>query len=46
MRIALGLLGVPSWETLDAGYLQAAEPVSDPHVLSAFPLLDQPELGY
>jgi isopentenyl diphosphate isomerase/L-lactate dehydrogenase-like FMN-dependent dehydrogenase len=42
---ALGLLGVTSWETLDAGYLHAAAPVTEPGVLSAFPLLELDE-GY
>ncbi|HEX9844626.1 MAG TPA: alpha-hydroxy acid oxidase [bacterium] len=42
---ALGLLGVRSWEELDAGYLHAAEPVNEPGILSAFPLLTLDE-GY
>ncbi|HKI99444.1 MAG TPA: alpha-hydroxy acid oxidase [bacterium] len=45
VQIALGLLGVTSWETLDASYLHPAEPVTDPHMLSAFPLLTLDE-GY
>ena len=35
----LGLLGVATFAELDASYLHPAEPVSSPHVLSAFPLL-------
>ena len=45
VQIALGLMGVRNWEELDASYLHAATPVTEPHVLSAFPLLDLDE-GY
>lgn len=38
---ALGMLGVTSWDELDASYLHEDDEVSDPHVLSAFPLLDE-----
>jgi glycolate oxidase len=38
----LGLLGVTSFAALDASYLRAVEPVTAPHVLSAFPLLELP----
>jgi len=40
-RIALALLGVTGYDELDASYLHPAAPVADPHVLSAFPLLDE-----
>jgi isopentenyl diphosphate isomerase/L-lactate dehydrogenase-like FMN-dependent dehydrogenase len=36
---AMGLLGVSSWKELDRSYLQAAPVVTQPHALSAFPLL-------
>ena len=42
---ALGLLGVTNWETLDTGYLHPATPVTEPDVLSAYPLLTLDE-GY
>lgn len=37
---SLGLLGVESLAALNASYLHAAPPVTQPHVHSAFPLLD------
>lgn len=37
----LGLLGLKSFEGLDASYLRAVEPVVAPHVHSAFPLLER-----
>ncbi|MGI9332581.1 MAG: alpha-hydroxy acid oxidase [Gammaproteobacteria bacterium] len=37
----LGLLGVTRLEDLDAEYLHIASPVNRPHVLSAFPLLEE-----
>jgi glycolate oxidase len=40
VRIALSLLGVASWGALEASHLHAAPPVTVPHALSAFPLLD------
>ncbi len=36
---ALSLLGVTRFAELDRSYLRAAPPVTDPHALSAFPLL-------
>lgn len=36
----LGLLGVASWDELDASYLHRAVPVGQPGVLSALPFLD------
>lgn len=39
-KIGLGLLGVTSFAALDKSCLQAAAPVSAPHVFSAFPLLE------
>lgn len=36
----LGLLGLSSFEGLDASYLRAVEAVTPPHVHSAFPLLE------
>jgi glycolate oxidase len=41
IRTALGLLGVTRWGELDGTYLHPAMPVRPPHVLSAFPLLDE-----
>jgi len=38
---ALGMLGVERWQQLDASYLHAAPETAPPHVLSAFPLLDE-----
>ena len=40
-RIALALLGVTGYAELDGSYLHPAPPVDAPHVLSAFPLLDE-----
>jgi glycolate oxidase len=45
INLSLGLLGVRNWEELDASYLHPAQPVTEPHVLSAFPLLELDE-GY
>jgi glycolate oxidase len=36
----LGLLGVTSFGQLDKSYLRRVDTVTDPHVLSAFPLLE------
>ena len=36
----LGLLGLSSFKGLDRSYLRAVDSVTDPHVLSAFPLLN------
>lgn len=41
LRICLGLLGVVRLEQLDESFLHPAEPVTLPHALSAFPLLDE-----
>jgi glycolate oxidase len=46
VRLCLGLLGVTSFAGLDASYLHPAEPVTAPHVTSAFPLLDLDLDGY
>jgi glycolate oxidase len=43
VRICLGLLGVTRLADLDPSYLQAAPLVTSPHVVSAFPLLDEPD---
>ena len=40
IRTTLGLLGVTSMNALDPSYLHSAPPVVYPHVMSAFPLLD------
>jgi isopentenyl diphosphate isomerase/L-lactate dehydrogenase-like FMN-dependent dehydrogenase len=42
----LGLLGVGTFAELDASYLHPAEPVTSPHVLSAFPLLKIEDYRY
>ena len=44
VRVCLGLLGVRSFEELGPAHLHPAEPVTEPHALSAFPLLE--EEGY
>ena len=41
IRTTLGLLGVDSLGGLDSACLCAAPPVVYPHVMSAFPLLDE-----
>jgi isopentenyl diphosphate isomerase/L-lactate dehydrogenase-like FMN-dependent dehydrogenase len=41
VRIALGLLGVTRLTDLDRSYLHAASPVTQAHVTSAFPLLEE-----
>jgi len=41
VRVALALLGVTGYGELDGSYLHLAPPVAAPHVLSAFPLLDE-----
>ena len=41
IRSVLGLLGVDSFSKLDKSYLHKAEPVRTPHVLSAFPLIEE-----
>jgi glycolate oxidase len=39
VKRGLGLLGVTSLDMLNASYLHAAQPTTQPHALSAFPLL-------
>jgi glycolate oxidase len=46
VRIAMGLLGVHSLAQLDPSYLHPAAPVTQPHVTSAFPLLDLDDRRY
>lgn len=41
MRINLALMGVRSTADLDASLVEKAPPLPNPHVLSAFPLLEQ-----
>ena len=41
IRICLGLLGVTGFKDLNGTYLAEAEPVVEPHALSAFPLLGE-----
>ena len=41
VRICLGLLGVTSFAGLTPRHVTSAPPVFEPHVLSAFPLLDE-----
>ncbi len=41
VRTCLALLGLVGFDGLDGSYLHAADPVQTPHVLSAFPLLDE-----
>ena len=41
VRICLGLLGVTSFAALTTRHVTSAAPVSEPGVLSAFPLLDE-----
>ncbi len=41
LRICLGLLGVDRLDRLDESFLHEAAPVAAPHVLSAFPLLEE-----
>ena len=42
----LGLLGLSSFAGLDRSYLRPVEPVTEPHVHSAFPLLSLPVFRY
>ena len=42
----LGLLGVTRFAELDPSYLCEAPPVTEPHVLSAFPLISLPQEQY
>jgi len=41
IRTCLALLGLVGFDGLDGSYLHPADPVVPPHVLSAFPLLDE-----
>ncbi|HEY0442363.1 MAG TPA: alpha-hydroxy acid oxidase, partial [Xanthobacteraceae bacterium] len=43
---AFGLLGVTRFSELDRSYFHAAAPVTSPHALSAFPLLEVPDYRY
>jgi glycolate oxidase len=43
---AMGLLGVNKLEELNPSYVRAAPPVRTPHVLSAFPYIDEPDNRY
>jgi glycolate oxidase len=43
---AMGLCGVNKLEELDASYVRPAPPVRTPHVLSAFPYVDEPDNRY
>jgi len=45
VKIALALLGVTRFSELDPTYVHPAHPVHDPHVHSAFPLVDLPTVG-
>ena len=42
----LGLLGLSSFKSLDRSYIRPVESVTEPHVLSAFPLLSLPNYIY
>ena len=46
MRTAYGLMGVAKTSELDKSFIHAAPPVYEPHVLSAFPLLNLADPGY
>ena len=46
IQVALALLGVTSFSQLDPSFLRPAEAVGEPHVTSAFPLLELPEVRY
>jgi isopentenyl diphosphate isomerase/L-lactate dehydrogenase-like FMN-dependent dehydrogenase len=41
IRICLGLLGVDGLAALDRSYVRAASPVRTPHVMGAFPLIEE-----
>jgi isopentenyl diphosphate isomerase/L-lactate dehydrogenase-like FMN-dependent dehydrogenase len=43
---SMGLLGVNRLDELDPSYLRAAPPVRQPHVLSAFPFIEQTDDRY
>jgi isopentenyl diphosphate isomerase/L-lactate dehydrogenase-like FMN-dependent dehydrogenase len=40
LRISMALLGAPDLASLNPSLLQRAQPVAEPSVLSAFPLID------
>ena len=42
----LGLMGLSSFEKLDRSYLRRVDPVTEPDVHSAFPLLNLPKITY
>jgi isopentenyl diphosphate isomerase/L-lactate dehydrogenase-like FMN-dependent dehydrogenase len=46
VKRCLGLLGASTFAELDRSYLHRAEPVTSPHVLSAFPLLKVEDYRY
>jgi isopentenyl diphosphate isomerase/L-lactate dehydrogenase-like FMN-dependent dehydrogenase len=46
VKRCLGLLGASTFAQLDRSYLHRAEPVTSPHVLSAFPLLKVEDYRY
>jgi isopentenyl diphosphate isomerase/L-lactate dehydrogenase-like FMN-dependent dehydrogenase len=46
IRTDLGLIGATSFAALDKSYLHPAQPVYEPHVHSAFPLLNLADQGY
>jgi isopentenyl diphosphate isomerase/L-lactate dehydrogenase-like FMN-dependent dehydrogenase len=46
VKRCLGLLGVSKFAELDRSYLHAAESITPPHVLSAFPLLEIDDYRY
>jgi glycolate oxidase len=46
VQTCLGLLGATSFAAVERRQLHAVEPVTAPHVHSAFPLLAEPERGY
>jgi isopentenyl diphosphate isomerase/L-lactate dehydrogenase-like FMN-dependent dehydrogenase len=41
IRVNMALMGVRTIAELDASLVEKAPPLADPHVLSAFPLLEQ-----
>lgn len=46
IRTALALCGVTCFDELDPTFVEAADPVYEPSVFSAFPLLDKDDEGY
>jgi isopentenyl diphosphate isomerase/L-lactate dehydrogenase-like FMN-dependent dehydrogenase len=45
-RLALGMLGVTRFDQLEPAHLHAGEPVTPPHVFSAFPLMPDDDYTY